>query len=128
MATKVLQGVIQIDVVDSYYFVLPTLTGTALPNALDNSVLEEVYINVNTSGYPDLYLPAISSFKGSRNVKIYININNGAANIRPYAYESEVDYINGGSGAFTIIGFGAVAYLHIASQNNWMLLNSVSRD
>ena len=128
MVTKVLQGVIQIDVVDTYYFVLPRLTGTALPNALDNSVLEEVYINVNTIEPAELYLPSIASFNGSKNVKIYININilGGTAIIRPYTSESETNYINGSIQYFPLNTFGDTAYLHIVSQNNWMLLYAQS--
>lgn len=126
MITKTLQGAISIDDIGQYTFVLPTLTGTALPNALDNSTLEEVYININI-GRTDLYLPPISSFKGAKNVKIYINVNNVQGRIRIFSHTSEFETntING-TGGFGLTGFGEVAYLHIVSDTNWMLLNAPS--
>lgn len=133
--TKTLQGLITIEnSVGGYTYatlVLPTLTGTALPNALDNSTIEEVYIcNSNTDGLT-LYLPAISLFKGAKNVKIYVNINAGGGDITIVPYNDEelnINTINGSTGSQSITGFGAAGYLHITSDNNWMFLNALSRD
>jgi len=129
--TRTLQGLISIDSVTDCTLVLPTLTGTALPNALDNSTIEEVYISINHNEGGALFLPAISLFKGAKNVKIYVNINagGGSIQIRPYNDEElNINTINGSVGNKTITGFGAAGYLHITSDNNWMFLNALSRD
>jgi hypothetical protein len=133
--TKTLQGLITIEDAGSsgtnVTLVLPTLTGTALPNALDNSTIEEVYICNNNNNGASLYLPAISLFKGAKNVKIYVNINVGPGDIQIIPYNDEelnINTINGSIGSQNITGFGAAGYLHITSDNNWMFLKALSRD
>ena len=122
--TKILQGAVSIDLSETILFTLPTIIGTSLPNALDNSALEEVYVSVNASG-STLYLPAISLFNGAKNVKIYFTITDieASVTIRPYNSETETNTINGFSN-FTFSGIGQVAYLHIVSATNWMLLTT----
>lgn len=122
--TKILQGAVSIDLSTETIFTLPTIIGTSLPNALDNSALEEVYVSVNASG-ADLTLPAISLFNGAKNVKIYFTITDieASVTIRPYSSETETNTINGFSFR-TLSGIGQVAYLHIVSATNWMLLTT----
>jgi len=123
--TKILQGAVSINLSTETYFTLPTIIGTSLPNALDNSALEEVYVSVNATG-ADLTLPAISAFKGAKNVKIYFTITDieASVTIRAYSSETETNRINGKAN-FIFSGIGQVAYLHIVSATNWMLLTTV---
>jgi hypothetical protein len=109
-----------------FKFSLPNLSGTGLPNALDNSVLEEVYINCDlTGGGMELYLPSIKSFRNAWNTKIYITLSVGTPGISsplviiPYTEEPDYyDTINGNSITPITEPF-QVAYLHITSDKNW---------
>jgi len=114
-----------------YYFVLPTLSGTKLPNALDNVVLEEVYINVDTTnGAVRIFLPAITTFNLAWNAKIYINWKAGSNQPRIIAYEGSVtppitaDNIDG-QPYVDITDLNATQYLHIVAPNTWMAIYSV---
>ena len=59
---------------NDYYFSLPAAPiGSAIPTAIDNQVIEEVYILADTTaGAVNIYLPAISTFNNAWNPKIYI--------------------------------------------------------
>lgn len=109
---------------DVYTYVLPTLTGTSLPNAIDNQVIEEVYIICNTTaGTLNIYLPAISSFKNAWNCKLYITLEAGSNPVVIHAYNNEIE-VN------TLNGYPFVTeavvhdtyYMHIVSDTSWMSL------
>ena len=117
-----------------YNFSLPSQSGTALPNALDNSVLEEVYIKCDvTLGGIKINLPAISKFNNAWNTKIYISCVGGIPGetnpIQVLCYSGSVepliaaDTINGAPGFFFSLPFEA-NYLHIVDTNLWMCLNA----
>lgn len=108
-----------------YVFSVPaTPQGTSLPNGIDNQVIEEVYIAVDTSlGNVNVYLPPISSFNLAWNAKVYITITNASNGCTIYAFNNEIYYdtING----FFSIGASATYdswYLHIVQENMWMAL------
>jgi len=127
-----LQGVIHINepVSANYeiYLVLPTQNyPNALPNALDNQVLEEIYVINDHANTTRIYLPSISSLKGAWNPKIHVVQNNPTLpTLEVYAYSSE-------TGADTIIGAVAVdiltyretKYLHPVENNLWMCLTAM---
>lgn len=111
---------------NNYYFSLPASpVGTALPNAIDNQVIEEVYISVDTTlGVANIFLPAISTFNGAWNAKIYIVHSAGvnAVNIYPYLVEgSGSDNLNGYTSK-TSGTVGDAYYLHIVADHTWMTL------
>jgi len=125
-----LQGVIHIDepvsAVYDIFLQLPIQNyPNALPNALDNQVLEEIYIEVDHANPTRIYLPSISSLKGAWNPKIHVVQNNPTLpTLEVYAYSSEtgVDTING-SGSISVSGLKGNAYLHPVENNMWMCLN-----
>jgi hypothetical protein len=127
--TRTLKGLITLTPLlpTQYTFVLPSQTGTSLPNALDNSALEEVYINVDTTNDSEvvILLPAISKFNNAWNTKIYVNWLAGSNPVRVYPYQgSEVPFIQADNinGAFLIALpiQKSTAYLHIVAPNTWM--------
>lgn len=129
LTTKILQG--DMTLTEGYYQLeLPVVTGTALPNAFDNSALEEVYIKVLPGRGTEIYLPAISNFNRAWNIKIYITLlDAGDVRVLPVQLtetQNEVDYINGGRGVFFINNLSSTGYLHIVSYNNWMLLPALA--
>ena len=109
------------------YLKMPVQTLQALPHTFDNQVIEEIYIDVdstlsagdltlilppisnpNITTLPDLSLPNYTSadtgFKGSWGIKIYINYQptgeaSGSVNIVPFEYvpNAYADNINGNS-------------------------------
>ena len=123
--TKVLQGDMTLTE-GTYQLELPVVTGTALPNAFDNSALEEVYIKVFPGRGTDILLPAISAFNRAWNIKIYITLlDAGDVVVQPYSGLTETNYINGG-GALTISNLSSTGYLHIVGDTNWMLLPALA--
>jgi len=124
--TKVLQG--DMTLTEGFYQLeLPVVTGTALPNAFDNSALEEVYIKVLPNRGTEIRLPLISAFNRAWNIKIYITLlDEGDVNVTPHPFtETETNYINGG-GTFVISNRSSTGYLHIVAYNNWMLLPALA--
>lgn len=73
---KKLQGVIRITENGNYTLVLPSNTGTSLPNALDNQVIEHVFViveNIVTETVQvKIILPKISDLNNAWNLKINI--------------------------------------------------------
>lgn len=121
MATLTLQGIVRITASGTYDFVLPIQTGTNLPNALDNQVLEEVIISIESpAANVTINLPSISSFNNAWNTKIYIN--NQFANpliLNSYDDETEVNYINLSGDTNINIAKGRNAYVRIINDNIW---------
>ena len=109
---------------NTYNFILPTVIGTALPNALDNQVLEEVYLICDdTLGNIVINLPSIALFNNAWNVKIYVVKTAGGNSTRVYPYSTEVgisDTLNGFS--FKSLVTDDAYYLHIVDDNMWMAL------
>lgn len=107
-----------------YNFILPTVIGTALPNALDNQVIEEVYLICDSRlGDITIVLPAISTFNSAWNTKIYVYDSNGygSVTILPYSVEGgPSDTINGFSSKTLFLN--DTYYLHIVDDNMWMSL------
>jgi len=124
MATiqKTLKGIVRITTSDTYEFNLPINTGTALPNALDNSALEEVYIiieNPEEEITPLIVLPLISTFNNAWNTKIYV-INKGDVSTVATPRvpdEGQPDSINF-LGTTSITG-KTTGYFHIVDYNLW---------
>jgi hypothetical protein len=121
---KTLQGVIRLDTSDIYEFVLPKKAGTALPNALDNQVLEEVYIiveNPDVGITPQIVLPSVSDFNGAWNVKIYVvNKKESPVVTTPKIPDDsplEQDYINFVGNVSLPIK--SICYFHIVDNNLW---------
>lgn len=118
-----------------YNFSLPTVSGTALPNANDNSVLEEVYIKCDVSNGPIIInLPAISTFKLAWNTKVYISCVGGIPgevnSLQVFSYPGSIvppladpDTINGTPGV-SFSALNETNYLHIVDKNLWMCLNA----
>lgn len=107
-----------------YNFVLPTVTGTGLPHALDNQVLEEVYIICDsTLGAIDINLFDIANFNGAWNVKIYISwiAGGNTVTIYPYGTEPNEDTLNGNS-SIVFSNLYDCYYLHTVADNMWMAL------
>lgn len=107
-----------------YNFVLPTVTGTSLPHALDNQVLEEVYIICDsTLGAIEINLPAIADFNGTWNVKIYVCwvAGGGTVQIFPYSTEIRQDTLNGAN-RIDFSNLFDTYYLHAVQDNMWMSL------
>jgi hypothetical protein len=112
---------------NNYYFSLPAAPiGSAIPNAIDNQVIEEVYISVNTTlGAVNIFLPAISTFNLAWNAKIYIVHSAGANALSVYPYATEGPAISDTINGFNVKTLNAVsdaAYLHIVADNIWMYL------
>jgi hypothetical protein len=124
---KELQG--KIDLVGAgggniYNFVLPTVIGTALPNALDNQVIEEVYLICDsTAGSIVINLPSIANFNKAWNCKIYVCWVAGGnqVTLNPYSTEPNEDTLNGFV-ALTFPNLYDTYYLHIVADNMWMAL------
>jgi hypothetical protein len=126
--TRTLKGVVKLAPLDStkYYFELQQLSGTKLPNSLDNVVLEEVFINVDTSNAGcKIYLPAISTFNLAWNAKIYITWVAGGDYPTIFSYEGTPlpnftlpDVING-SDSQKIDTLSQTAFLRITEEHNW---------
>jgi hypothetical protein len=117
MITRTLQGIVRLSENGAYLFSLPKITGTSLPNALDNSVLEEIYIIVEENISVQIYLPNISEFNNAWNSKIYI-LAKGSASIYPTNVEGKPqNYIN----YFDVkdISLGVTAYFHISNFENY---------
>ena len=107
---------------------LPTIQGTALPNALDNQTLEEVYIICDTTlGDITINLPSITVFNSAWNVKIYIcqAEGSGGVAIRPFPGTAmpliAADTLNGENAVTMILQYDTY-YLHIVADNMWMNL------
>lgn len=103
---------------------LPTVTGTALPNALDNQVIEEVYLICDTTaGGMIINLPAISALNNAWNVKIYICqvAGTNGVTVYPYSTEMETDTLNGNARLVAQYQYDTY-YLHVVSDNMWMAL------
>ena len=131
------------------YLKMPLQTLQTLPHAFDNQVIEEIYISVdNTIGSADLYLilPPISNpnitslpdpslpdytsadvgFKGSWNIKIYVNYQptgevGGAVTILPFVVaEGYGDNINGSpSAVITDFAPNSTIYFKPVENNTW---------
>ena len=109
---------------NTYNFVLPTVIGTGLPNALANQVLEEIYISCDsTLGAINIYLPDIADFNFAWNVKIYINWTAGAnaVTLYPYSTEPKEDTLNGFTSKL-FANLNDTYYLHIVADTMWMAL------
>lgn len=107
-----------------YNFVLPTVIGSALPNAIDNQVIEEVYIICDsTLGTITINLPDIASFNNAWNCKIYICRTAGAngVTVLPYSTEPNEDTLNGFT-ALNLTNLYDTYYLHIVADDMWMAL------
>jgi hypothetical protein len=107
---------------------LPTIQGTALPNALDNQTLEEVYIICDTTlGDITINLPSITVFNSAWNVKIYIcqAAGSGGVAIRPFPGTAmpliAADTLNG-EAFYTLGGQYETIYLHIVDDYFWIKL------
>jgi hypothetical protein len=118
---KTLQGVIRITESDSYEFVLPKKSGTSLPNALDNQVIEEVYIIVENPEEEitvNITLPYIPTFNNAWNAKIYVVNKQEQVLVvqpKPPAPGEEYNWINSiGSLNVSITGIG---YFHVVDNN-----------
>jgi hypothetical protein len=141
---------------DTYiYLKMPLQTLQTLPHAFDNQVIEEIYIDVdNTIGSANLFLilPPISNpnipslpqislpdytsadvgFKGSWNIKIYINYQptsealTGSVTILPFTYdETYADTINGNpQEELTAYAPNTTIYLKPIENNTWLGLIS----
>lgn len=77
MIQKILQGIIRIEELGDYNFVLPTNPNAPIQNVLSNKVLEDVYIIIENIPVTEedvlgIYLPKISTFNGAWNSKIHI--------------------------------------------------------
>lgn len=111
---------------NTYNFSLPSAPiGSSIPNAIDNQVIEEVYISVDsTAGVVNIYLPAIATFNSAWNAKIYIvhAAGTNAVNIYPYTVEGDgSDSINGFTSKKSTV-VGDAYYLHIVADHVWMSL------
>lgn len=136
------------------YLKMPLQTLQTLPHAFDNQVIEEIYINVdnstsneeiliilppisnpNIASIPDPALPGYTSadtgFKGSWNMKIYINLvrstpSEVTAPVRVFGFQNGElyqDFINNAT-SFILSGVGGfttntTAYLHPINNNTW---------
>jgi hypothetical protein len=109
---------------NTYNFILPTVIGTALPNVLDNQVIEEVYLICNdTLGNITINLPSIALFNNAWNVKIYVIKTAGLNSTIVNPYSTEVgtsDTLNGYP--FKSLVINDAYYLHIVDDNMWMAL------
>jgi hypothetical protein len=124
---KKLQGIVRITENGYYYFNVPKNTGTALPNALDNSALEEVYIIVENIAEPEIeiYLPKISDFNLAWNPKIYVlckTVGGGDFYVKLNSYSSETytDWLNQEGLTQTNI-LGSTLFVHILDNNYWLV-------
>lgn len=107
---------------------VPTVQGTALPNAIDNQTVEEIYIICDTTlGEMTINLPRISTFNNAWNPKIYICQASGDNGVTVVPAPSSLDpylaanTINGN----TQIGLANqydTYYLHIVADLMWMSL------
>ena len=119
---KTLQGVVRITESGDYVFVLPSKSGTALPNALDNQVLEEVYIIVQNLEEPisvNITLPYISTFNNAWNTKIYVVNKQEQVLItqpKPPVEGGEINWING-IGNLNITIEKGIGYFHIVDSD-----------
>lgn len=108
-----------------YVFSVPsTPQGTSLLNGIDNQVLEEVYIAVDTTlGNVNIYLPSIATFNGAWNAKIYIIVTNHSNTTTIYPYNTEMYYntINGFYSVNATAPYDAW-YLHVVQDTMWMAL------
>lgn len=102
------------------YLQLPTQNyQTGLPNALDNNVIEEIYIHYESEYPTSIYLPLISDLRNAWNPKIYI-LQNGIGELSSLnVYPQGLDTINGVLVApFT--SYKESKYIHAVSKNMWM--------
>ena len=109
---------------NTYNFILPTVIGTALPNALDNQVLEEVYLICDsTAGAINIYLPDIADFNNAWNTKIYVCWVAGAnaVTLYPFSTAPKEDTLNG-SASKVFANLYDTYYCHIVSDTMWMTL------
>ena len=128
---QTLQGVIHLNesvpAVYQYFFELPTQNyPNALPNALDNQVLEEVYIIVDHPYGTRLFLPSISSLRGAWNLKIYVvnnNIGFPTLEVMSYSNETSADTING-SQIVSVDYYKGASSFHPIENNMWMRLSA----
>ena len=128
MTDITLESVIRINIDGDYQLVLPPIPqGTSLPHALDNQVIEEVYIICgDTLQNTTIYLPLISDFKGSWGVKIYVSyppIGVRESNFMVTQNNpSNQDWINFVS--YTSAPITGSLYFHIVSDHVWGCFNS----
>lgn len=105
-----------------YRLVVPTNIGTGLPHYLDNQVIEECYINCDTTNDAvNIILPPISAFKGSWGPKLYISkISSNGANVT-YTVDNPLAESIGLQSSWTIPGGTNLntAYLHVVDYNLW---------
>lgn len=123
---KNLVGRIDLTKTGDYYFSLPAPLKGTLPNALDNQVIEEVYIICNTSDPINIYLPSTTLFNDTWNAKIYItNIQSGTVTIYPFQGSDspfiQPDTLNGAP-FYAMTGQYEAVYLHIVDDYFWMKL------
>lgn len=130
MATKLLQGVTRITAEGDYIFALPQKPNyTTLPNALDNVVLEEVYIIIEESagtGPVNIFLPAISDFNEAWNCKIYLvnKIKGAFVLVQKVDDPAQLDFIN-----FTNtiqLEAQTTQYLHIVDNHLWAMWGTIA--
>jgi hypothetical protein len=112
---------------NTYNLYLPTVTGTALPHALDNQVIEEVYIICDSSlGDITINLPSTTVFNGIWNTKIYVAWTRGAndVTITPFAGDEVIpaDSLNGDTDPYTLALLSETVYLHQVYDYTWMKL------
>lgn len=122
MEIKTLKGIVRISESGNYEFVLPSKSGTALPNALDNQVIEEVYIIIENPTElisVNITLPFISTFNNSWNAKIYV-INKQEQVLviqpKPQVEGAEINWINN-IGNLAINLSKGIGYFHVVDSN-----------
>lgn len=105
----------------TYRLVVPTNIGTGLPHYLDNQVIEECYINCDTTNDAvNIILPPISAFKGSWGPKLYISKISSGSNVT-YSVDNPLAESIGLQSSWTIPN-GAnlnTAYLHVVDYYLW---------
>jgi len=121
---KTLKGVVRLTGGQDYNFTLPD-NPSGIQNALANIVLEEVFIECDTTlGSINIYLPQIALFNGGWIPKIFVTSTVSAENsIAILPYQGSVsplvapDTINSLT-EILVLGT-STAYLHIVGKKNW---------
>ena len=124
---KNLIGRIDLTVAGNYQFVLPSPLKGTLPNALDNQVIEEVYIICNCADPINILLPSTTLFNDAWNAKIYVtNLGAGKVSIAPFQGSVDPvvlpDTLNGDGGSYTLGGQYESVFLKIVSDYMWIKL------
>ncbi|MEI7960711.1 MAG: hypothetical protein WCI04_00085 [archaeon] len=125
MINKTLKGVVRLTGGEDYNFTLPD-NPSGIQNALANIVLEEVFIECDTTlGSIGIYLPQIALFNGGWIPKIFVTSVIATTNeISILPYQGSVrpplvapDTINSLT-EILVLGT-STAYLHIVGKKNW---------